>query len=418
MKKIVQNIALSTILLTTLVPVGMGAMGKQANDWIERNEILYPKKNVSKKTGVYYAKFLRDILAEDEEDIEEREITLDLALKAIDVDAKDKHGQTALHWAVEHKVDLVKYLVEHGADVNMPDKNGWTVILKAVYYGVDEVVKYLVEVCKVDVNAPRADGVTLLHVAAKTGNIEIVKFLVDNEAGINAKTNRGFTVQDFAKNQQIKDYLQLVEDFYAVNEKKMAFDEFVKKYLDAQTPVNLDDIFNLLHLGTREFMKKFFVFTEEHKIMFLSPANYDSCYPQYTKEIYFCLGLAKRFGTHQAYWLTECFKHCASCGRACGTGAMVNGVPQNATRFEWELDKLYQTIKENLPCGNKLKQILNAKNETSFKQTLKSELSVPKKYLKDRYKTNVKLEKIEKEQQNVTTPENNFKDLKIVLIKK
>ena len=59
---------------------------------------------------------------------------------------KEVHGNTALHQACEkHDNQLVELLVEHGADINCRDTEGFTPLHIAAIHGQMQVVKKLVE---------------------------------------------------------------------------------------------------------------------------------------------------------------------------------------------------------------------------------------------------------------------------------
>lgn len=67
--------------------------------------------------------------------------------KGISVDALDKDGQTPLMWsAVMNHLDVVKLLVDSGANVNIGrNKDGETALMFASFKGHKEVVQYLTE---------------------------------------------------------------------------------------------------------------------------------------------------------------------------------------------------------------------------------------------------------------------------------
>ena len=102
-----------------------------------------------------------------------------------DVNTKyEKDGSTALHWAAYGgQYDVVKYLVEHGADVNAKDNNDMTPLMDAAQEGHLEVVKYLVE-HGADVNAKHGEDWTALTSAARKGHLDVVKYLAEHGAEV------------------------------------------------------------------------------------------------------------------------------------------------------------------------------------------------------------------------------------------
>lgn len=95
------------------------------------------------------------------------------------------HGTTALHVAAErNSLELVKLLVEHGADVNVRNRLGEAPLLLAIRsFPLEpfETVKYLVE-HGADVNASSRLGETALSAAAANGDTRIVDFLLAHGA--------------------------------------------------------------------------------------------------------------------------------------------------------------------------------------------------------------------------------------------
>lgn len=91
---------------------------------------------------------------------------LDMVLKLQNVNMGGHDGRTALiHACICNRFDLVKELVEHGADVNEKD------------------------------HAQK----TALHCAVIVGNLEIISLLLNAKADVNAQDKRGFTALDFAR---------------------------------------------------------------------------------------------------------------------------------------------------------------------------------------------------------------------------
>jgi ankyrin repeat protein len=73
-----------------------------------------------------------------------------------------------------------------------------TLLHDAVGHNQLEVAKYLLDK-GADVNAVTADGLTPLHMAAQNGNINIIKLLLERGPRVNALDSKGWTPLDRAK---------------------------------------------------------------------------------------------------------------------------------------------------------------------------------------------------------------------------
>jgi uncharacterized protein len=95
--------------------------------------------------------------------------------------------------------DTVEFLLGAGANVNQAARNKMNVaaIHAASAAGRPDIVRLLIE-HGADVNARQQDGFTPLHEAALTGQIELVKLLLDNGAVVNLESDSGKTALTFA----------------------------------------------------------------------------------------------------------------------------------------------------------------------------------------------------------------------------
>jgi ankyrin repeat protein len=154
------------------------------------------------------------------------------------VDVRDEFGGTPLHWAVrQHKIDVTRLLLEHGADPNAVDKHSQTPLHGAVGYrslrpseAASSIGREAHEAsvrpepaterskqrqgapepqhadlrCDCDIaqllleggaNVNSKDGLssTLLHAAARDGRLEMARLLLDSGAEVDARTAGGET---------------------------------------------------------------------------------------------------------------------------------------------------------------------------------------------------------------------------------
>ncbi len=133
----------------------------------------------------------------------------------VDINLLDyEYGQTALMISSRAgNLDIVKYLVEQGADLNILAESewGWTALIEASFGGHIEVVKILVE-SGADINIQDVDSAsTALMIASRLGNLDIVQYLVENGAKINVEDFDGKIIPVLnytSEHQDIIDYLK------------------------------------------------------------------------------------------------------------------------------------------------------------------------------------------------------------------
>src|SRR3984885_7425980 len=108
---------------------------------------------------------------------------------AVDVNAKEPDGSTALLWAT-YKVDheLVRALLKDGAKANVTNNYGSSPLGEAVKLGDVDLVTMLLD-AHADANAANEDGETALMVAASLGAQKIAELLVSHGANVNAVEN-------------------------------------------------------------------------------------------------------------------------------------------------------------------------------------------------------------------------------------
>lgn len=109
-----------------------------------------------------------------------------------DINAKNEYGETPLHKSnLEDNIELSKYLIESGADVNSIDEgmNSGTPVFSVKS---PEMLKLMIE-NNADINMRDSSGQTLLHEFVQKTEFELVKILLEYNVNINAKDNKGRT---------------------------------------------------------------------------------------------------------------------------------------------------------------------------------------------------------------------------------
>jgi ankyrin repeat protein len=114
--------------------------------------------------------------------------------KGTPVDRRDAAGRTALHYAVEFRqTDILCLLLTYGADPNQQDTNGATVLHRLENGSrVSDLLTALVN-AGADLDAPDGDDYTRLMRAAATGETRMVNLLLEAGACASASNRHGHT---------------------------------------------------------------------------------------------------------------------------------------------------------------------------------------------------------------------------------
>ena len=112
------------------------------------------------------------------------EIVKVLLERGAQVDLQNNVGLTALMMASDSGcTEIVKVLLERGAQVDLPDNVGWTALMMASDSGCTDIVKLLLE-RGAQVDLQNNDGRTALMWASVRGPMDIAKLLVDHGAKV------------------------------------------------------------------------------------------------------------------------------------------------------------------------------------------------------------------------------------------
>ncbi len=121
-----------------------------------------------------------------------------LSQKECDPDVQSKAGISPLHVAVKvRNLNMVNYLLDHGADVDIQDNNGYTPLHYAVSQHRLKIVESLVR-HEADTNLANSAGITPLQQAAYSNDFQIVDFLLRNGADPELKNLNGINACELA----------------------------------------------------------------------------------------------------------------------------------------------------------------------------------------------------------------------------
>ena len=128
------------------------------------------------------------------------------------VDAKNRYGDTALHYAIgENRADVIRFLIENGANIILKGGTmGGTALTWAAWRGYPDIVQRLLD-RGADVNAQDGNRRTALICAAEEGHTAIVQALLDRGAATGITDYQGITALSHAIQKGHKDVARLLK---------------------------------------------------------------------------------------------------------------------------------------------------------------------------------------------------------------
>lgn len=115
---------------------------------------------------------------------------------------KNQYDQAPLHCAAElNRTEMIKLLIQHGADVNTMDYSGQIPLHYAAIYNYEEITELLLNNGS-DINRRDDDGISPLGYAAFNNNLEACVLLFKYGANINQVDYDGKTPLEWAKNSK------------------------------------------------------------------------------------------------------------------------------------------------------------------------------------------------------------------------
>ena len=137
----------------------------------------------------------------------DQEIVALLIDRKASVTRRSAHGDTALMFAcLKGHLPIAKLLVANGAQVK---QNGWAPLHYAVFEGRTEVVKFLLEK-GADKNGLAPNGFTPLMLAARGGHLETARVLLYEDVDLYTKGPKGETALAIATQRKSEELVTLL----------------------------------------------------------------------------------------------------------------------------------------------------------------------------------------------------------------
>jgi ankyrin repeat protein len=170
-----------------------------------------------------------------------------------------KYEKVLLQSSKIGNLELIKYLVEKGVNINSKDNNGNNALLFASSFGYLKIVKYLVEK-GVNIHDKNNAGNNALLFTSPGGHLKIVKYLVEKGVNIHAKNYVGKNALLFAIEGG---HLEVVKYFckLGVNENHI---NYMKENIFLSAVENND--FLMIKYFIRQMNHKLYNMYEMHKI--------------------------------------------------------------------------------------------------------------------------------------------------------
>ena len=115
-----------------------------------------------------------------------------------------------IHFASQFgHIEIVKYLIKKGANINTKTLQGTTPLHRAVFFKRNEIAKHLIDQ-GAKINDQDSYKQTALHIAVEVEDLAMIKYLLDQGADLDIKDVQNETPLDLAKYKKNNDIIELI----------------------------------------------------------------------------------------------------------------------------------------------------------------------------------------------------------------
>ncbi|XP_016530325.1 ankyrin repeat and death domain-containing protein 1B isoform X2 [Poecilia formosa] len=152
--------------------------------WMQRDNFRGPRKHSDRETddeSFDTKEMLLDTEKQFMEAAKRNDVkTLKHLGKSLNVNAKNVHNRTALHYAVAGKnKEATQFLLQRRVKVDQKDKYGMAPIHLAAWFGSLEILKLLVQ-AGAEQKVENEEGLNIMHCAAINNHTEIVEYIIND----------------------------------------------------------------------------------------------------------------------------------------------------------------------------------------------------------------------------------------------
>ncbi|AXK60194.1 ankyrin repeat domain-containing protein [Candidatus Chromulinivorax destructor] len=128
----------------------------------------------------------------------------------VNVDIKNRYGQTPLHQAIFYsEIEIVQMLIDAGARLNLQDENGLTPLHLAVRNNSTKIVAMLIA-AGANLSIRNKEGKTPLYSAISHNEKEIAHMLIHAGAHVNLKNNYGISLLHLAATHNNEEIVKML----------------------------------------------------------------------------------------------------------------------------------------------------------------------------------------------------------------
>ena len=133
----------------------------------------------------------------------------------MDVNSRDKDGTPMLNIAVRNdNAQLVEWLLKNGAELNpVSEDRGYTPLMDAVWRKNEEITKLLIDK-GADVNVINKEGQTMIILSVGSENLEITRLLCEAGADVDIQDQMGMSAYGYASLFKKQKILEILEKYH------------------------------------------------------------------------------------------------------------------------------------------------------------------------------------------------------------